>query len=669
MDHQDKKPIPTSILEYRAVQVNRQPSQQQQQQQQQQGPSSQPVPQFSTNTTLQRPVAYPHGYPTPPPHPSALSPVNDLQSHDQHMSQNRTMTPQSTPADTRPNPTPLRSYSMPLARQSGLQSPPYNASAFQAPQLPIPTELQPQPQASTSHVHPSQGSSAYGARPFAVPSLNSVPISQGAFGTSHPLSQPAHPRPLRPHPDSTAPLHTQAMAHMRAPHPPHASTSHAPSGPSWQQQQQQQQPSRPPQPPHAPLISQLPPGAYSQTPPHPHPHPPYTHTSQPGPSASQPATQPPHPHPPNNNIFHPPSASAWADYTRTLERRAAHLEAHTHELAAANARLVDEQTRAGAAIRDLRARLQSAQEAGAALATRARGECTRLRAERDALAANAPVLMGVLQEQADAQAVAARERAEAGLRAAELEGGMAYLAQRARAGQRDVERLRGERDALRARLAAFDHDSNNNGNNGNGNGNGSGDGVVEGKQVRVKPDPDVKPKSEEHGTEPELELQYPPTPGPGPGPSGHDGSSSSTFVMPGDRKRSRTEYEADFGCGADADGDAVGAGVGLVDPREPVRVRLDSGLDSALELQPPQELEQEQALEEEQVQAQLQAQEVQEEPEPPLSPPPSPSPSALPFAFAFPLRGIDVKGLNSPVRYFMEVRRRERERGAGGEWG
>ncbi|KAJ7342582.1 hypothetical protein DFH08DRAFT_241075 [Mycena albidolilacea] len=365
---------------------------------------------------------------------------------------------------------------------------------------------------------------------------------------------------------------------------------------------------------------------------------------------------PPHPQPPTNAPRHHPQApmlstsqsqlraplsaplstvleSAWAEYTHKLEARVAQMESDALTAAAEKARLATELRQAGATVQGLQNYLQQMEQTE----VRLRGERGEARAEVERLRG----MCDAFKRECGALGKARREALEEVQRV----NGVAL------ASQRDVERLRQERNGLRARLRLLST---------NGALDAPGTHVVA-SDMTIKPDPDLRPKSEPPKSEPldELELQYPPDVEEAVANTNAmsislidnalsfptDASSTHFTFDPAsgqdsqeDRKRSRVEYEAD---GANADLDLAGYADAEGAQRSAPRPRL-------------------------------------------LHPRPAPSlgpefPPALAggtnaggggggAAFAFPqLRSMDVKGMNSPVRWFMAVRRKGT--GAGPEGG
>ncbi|KAJ7819760.1 hypothetical protein B0H14DRAFT_3472807 [Mycena olivaceomarginata] len=306
--------------------------------------------------------------------------------------------------------------------------------------------------------------------------------------------------------------------------------------------------------------------------------------------------------------------SAWAAYTHTLEAPVAQMESDARAAAAESARLGAELRQAGAAVQGLQGYVQQMEQT----ALRLRGERNEARAEGARLQGTCDAL----RRECGALGKARR----AALDEVQRVHGVAL------ASQRDVERLRRERNGLRARLNAV------------------------AQEVTIKLDPDLRPKSEPSKSEPldELELQYPPeveeavaTMSISPIDSARSFPPAHFTFDPAsgqessqeDRKRSRAEYEAE------ADGAGDNPGLDLAG-------YADAGDEGAQRSAPRPRL---------------------------LLPRPAPSlgpefPPALPggggggAAFAFPqLRAMDVKGMNSPVRWFMAVWRKGA--GAGPEGG
>ncbi|KAJ7711147.1 hypothetical protein B0H14DRAFT_3172247 [Mycena olivaceomarginata] len=480
-----------------------------------------------------------------------------------------------------------------------------------------------------------------------IPPLPTSVMEYRSFQARQTLQQEQQPVPQVAHSESTQP--PTAYSHGY-PTPPSRLSA---LSPVQQQQQQQQQaahrqriyaapvnlsanppPVQVPQRPFPAGPVSRPSSSSSQLPTPTNAHPP--RQSYPAMTAPSALSGPPHSQPPTNAPRHHPQApmpstsqpqlraplsaplstvleSAWAEYTHTLEARVAQMESDARAAAAESARLATELRQAGG---------RGAGAAGLRAADGADGAAPAGRAERRARGGRA----------AAGHCGALGKARRAALDEVQRANGVAL------ASQRDVERLRRERNGLRARLNAVP------------------------PEATIKHDPDLRPKSEPPKSEPldELELQYPPeveeavaTTSISPIDSARSfppaaASSSAHFTFDPasgqessqeDRKRSRAEYEADAGLDlagyADADADAGDEGA----QRSAPRPRL-------------------------------------------LLPRPAPAPSLGPefppalvgggggggAAFAFPqLRAMDVKGMNSPVRWFMAVRRKGA--GAGLEGG
>ncbi|KAJ7019309.1 hypothetical protein C8F04DRAFT_1147973 [Mycena alexandri] len=298
--------------------------------------------------------------------------------------------------------------------------------------------------------------------------------------------------------------------------------------------------------------------------------------------------------------FHEEERTRLAEAVRTLEG----LLARAHQQYVANGREHTEFVKqATEKNHGLRAERDTARgERDAALA-----ECQRLRSQRDEAVHNG---LGLRREQVQFQE-----------RMRELEETVQRWQQTGTASLTHIQRLRGERDELKARVKHWEAAARE---------AAATTAVVvpkvEGVVDEKAPDALITPKPEPLD---DLELQYPPDepePEPMAGPStslpddaatlysAGPSTSPSTFIAwepppppfeaPEDRKRTREEYEA----GADADGEA----------RPSVRPRLDADADADAD-------------------------------------------GGFSMGPAFPLPrdvSLAVGALNSPVRYFMEVRRK-----------
>ncbi|KAF7331097.1 hypothetical protein MVEN_02450000 [Mycena venus] len=620
----------------------------------------------------QHPVAYSHGYPTPPSHPSALSPVVEAQQQQLMLanSQHSTMTPPSRggalPPDGqssfRPNLDTLPSaYPTPPAHQSALLSPNApGANNFHAAMFGRLDTHARHPSVSGSQLltpielRPSQLQLAHSST---TPQVSWAPHQQRS-------SQPGPstvPRPLQP-------------SHVSVSHPPPRQLSASVSNsaaygapnqlrPSFVMPAPPNMPMNPPVQAHnfqgsftAPSASrsspQLPTPPDARAPPylpapsgssHPLSHLP-TPTNAPLPHSSTLTTSQPPPDTPLRAVLE----SAWAEYTKKLEGEVKSLTARKEEADAQNAQLTTEREGMRRTIRELLKTVESQREqlrgAAEVFTTRAkqaaemetrlrnerdesRGQCDKLQKERDELSrqcsASETKLVQSAQERSVEQADHQNALAALNLHNSEIKGIATALSQQLSAYRQEAESLRQERNELRARIESSTQ---------------SAMLVDPEPKASIKSEPDLAPKSElKSELLDELELQYPPEPAApeepiastsataiipplSSVPSAADASASSesstfyTWDLPPDlkqeqkqeqedRKRSRAEYDAD---GDATDGDTRGA----------ARRRLQS------------------------------------------SPAPTLGPKFPEMQFPE-LRPVDVKALNSPVRFFMEVRRKQ----------
>ncbi|KAJ7476888.1 hypothetical protein B0H11DRAFT_1303326 [Mycena galericulata] len=581
-------------------------------------------------------AAYPHGYPTPPSHTSALSsPIHPSHVHPDAQ-------PQPQPISANPQRTPSTSF--PPSESS-------NASFTQASSGGRPVSFYPTPPArQTPLVSPDQ---------TRAPSYRAMiaPLAQPPMAALRPptasSSQRSDPSPERRPP----PL--LALSIPSAGYPPPGSTptsSQVPTPPP-----QAHGPRVGPHPPrrrsephvgpHLPPPPSLPTASASPTAYSPHGYPPNSNSkrlnlsasassssSQPIPAPPPPLPPPPHSHQHSNPPLHPPPRPSQPHprsevdrlaHTHYLEARVSWLLGALAESEAARGQLADDQTQKADTIRDLTRRLYMAQEDSAraikanerlaAEVRRVGRERNEAMAELETRGREVQALRGELQvvraESAHRMQAAAEEhtRAELGARRIKkLEDMLTTFMQRANVRVAELER---ERNQLAARLSSADT---------------KGDPGAE--EVKIKPEPDsgpeldLAPKMEALD---DLELQYPPTPAPVaststlPTPAdastseaSTSGSSFLTWDPPPEpseadhrpsRKRRREEYEA-----ADSEAIANTDSEGIVD----MNVDVDTGdSDAAME---------------------------------PSMGPDYPMLRGL---------GVDVKALNSPIRWFIEIRR------------
>ncbi|KAJ6544311.1 hypothetical protein B0H19DRAFT_1170305 [Mycena capillaripes] len=317
-------PVPTSVLEYHSAQQG--------------PPSSQPAPSFTAAGlygTPQRPVAYAHGYPTPPSRPTALSPDHfEPQAQQRRSSQSGSSTsPLEAPSSSRPNPASIPSaYPTPPAHLARLSSP---------------EQLR-----STIHVPP-------------VPAPNTFPPA-ASTGYSRVQRSVSYPSQLPPHSSTSYATPPQALSNSASYGPPRQRTSFpaTSSAPALATSQMQMS---------APVG--IPQNQNLSAPPPPTPLPLSTDSN-------------------TNTPLTAVLESAWAQHTRNLEQRIPELESAVRFLDAQRNQLAEEKGRAEGSIRGLeetvrglRTQLQRALEACAQSAETIRsGQETegRLRAERDA---------------------------------------------------------------------------------------------------------------------------------------------------------------------------------------------------------------------------------------------------------------------------------------------
>ncbi|KAJ6506394.1 hypothetical protein C8R47DRAFT_114474 [Mycena vitilis] len=668
-------PVPSSVLEFHNNQVVGQASQQQQQPRQER-----PFSADGHFAIPQRPVAYPHGYPTPPSHLTALSPVSvESQQQQQYISQTRTPTVVLSPLDTQSYPTPPSHLSRlspeqprPASQQFSVSLPPTPSTEAFPPPAPQAFDLRVRgPSSSSTSFSPSESPNRTEPRP-PQPSHSSAPPAQrhpnpvppptpGTFGqirlSSAPYPPPGAPPPQAPasfaqqHYSSTAPpppIRISTNATNSRPNPPaqHMSSRSAPAPPRG---------SRPPMPPQSSSShsgasfsqmassSQHVPSYPPQSHPHPQSHPQSQSWSQPQPHSQLPTpTDAYPPRPPPTSSSHPgplaPHSSmldaAQAGYKRQLENTVKFLEDKVNHLTAERGRLLYEQAQNQHAIAGLDTQLQAAlQEAGRTLASvdAALATAARLRTERAEVRRQAEEL---LRERN--QLIAERDEARRG------------KATRGLALNSVLETHKRERDKFWAVLEGMRRQNAELQALADGRNRKvdelrrerdelrSQRGVQETKvvskveDVQIKPEPELTPKPESV-EDFDLELQYPPT------PFAHMDyepvASTSAQTLDGDRartsssfssaprptfdgKRSRAEYEAEAALYG-ADADADADSQG--------------------------------------------AHKRARESEPSLGP-------AFPLSPEMARDAVDVKRLNSPLQWynFMEVRKREDD---GDGWG
>ncbi|KAJ7799693.1 hypothetical protein B0H14DRAFT_1703605 [Mycena olivaceomarginata] len=359
--------------------------------------------------------------------------------------------------------------------------------------------------------HPEVLPSIHGVQFQHIPPLPTSVMEYRSFQARQTLQQEQQPVPQVAHSESTQP--PVAYSHGY-PTPPSRLSA---LSPVHHQQQQQQQaahrqriyaapvnlsanppPVQVPQRPFAAGPVSRPSSSSSQLPAPTNAHPPrQSYPAMTAPSSG--LSGPPHPQPPPNAPRHHPQApmpstpqpqlraplsaplstvleSAWAEYTHTLEARVAQMESDARAAAAEHARLGAELRQAGATVQGLQGYVQQMEQTA-----------LRLRGERNDARAEGARLQGTCDAfRRECGALGKARRAA--LDEVQRVNGVAL------ASQRDVDRLRRERNGLRARLSAA-----------------PGMHVVA-QEVTIKHDPDLRPKSEPPKSEPldELELQYPP---------------------------------------------------------------------------------------------------------------------------------------------------------------
>ncbi|KAJ7499851.1 hypothetical protein FB451DRAFT_1430380 [Mycena latifolia] len=615
MDHSlNAPPVPTSVLEFHTENNNqghpglpqgfanlaRPPMQQPA------GPSSQP-PQFTSDghyASQPRPVSYSHGYPTPPSGPVALAPSGP---------EPRPSTPRGALFSTEghlpthapyPTPPPVRQPDAQRARPASLSTmPPIHLQErfLRIASGSVPVSRLPMQRGPPSSSQPPTPTDSY---PCAPP-LSLTP--QGPFMSVHPppslswapsQSSSHLPTPIDPHPPR-APRRTSQGSHP--PTPIRAASLTLPST------------STEARVPVARPLTSGPPGSVHPPPPNPNPNPnrnPYPHPF-PAPSAAQ---QLPTPLP----AVLAAEKLGFEARIQCLEDALGQEDDLCRTLRAAWQRAQEDAKRASAAVQQLGAevtQLKTENERLRKERDEARGQCERLRLEFNGMehARDAAREMGWAAQ----RELAERLQVEPALRQ-ELED----RAQRERTLQRELEEQvqarRREQEVANATLRHFVVQTSQyrrsamqtvaqltkerdalNARLAAGEGvkvDPGGEAPFMGTQQTNPLAADLVPKPEPLD-DLDLELQYPPeTPEAAPIAPDADGSTYYTWDPPPDqdRKRRREEYDEK---GADVEGRAA------------VRARL-------------------------------------------LSPTPSLGP-----AFPAP-RAVDVKTLNSPVHYFMQIRRK-----------
>ncbi|KAJ7740596.1 hypothetical protein B0H16DRAFT_1566917 [Mycena metata] len=643
--------VPTSVLDFRASQVPaqppnpgvsphttllaRQPAAAQPEQQAQAASSSQPAPQFASEgrvASTQRPAAYSHGYPTPPSHLAALSPVNDPHAQSRPNGRPLAMDP-SGPSQ------PQRRHSASShANHVPYPTPPTRSTALSPDQQQQRMPMMQPPPHSNAFAHAAPG---HGQPPYYPPPPSQLPPA------------PTDPMASHPHPSHASAPQQQYAHFVSFPHHPPAQPSMPRGGPPPQPMPAQRQTSLPDNARHVgvqpvvPTSQQRPmPSSHASTshqgPPPPVPYPQEHHSGPSNYSTSLHPSQlrastsalpflppPPHPHGPGNGGELPILDSP--EYVEELKRQIKFHEEERTRLVEA-ARKFEEQYVAHARnqaefIRQATEKNNGLRaERDAALGERdaVQAECHRLRHQRgearDEAARNA-LMLGKVQMEGRTAIERLQKRVQ------ELEQTVQKWRQVGRAQYAHGERLKGERDELKARVQRLEREA------------AAVVPKVEGVDKKA-PDALITPKSEPID-DIELELQYPPDepgsqPIAGPSTSFPDDASTlyspndalstlysagpstspSTFIawelppsfeQPEDRKRTREEYEG--GTTADADDQA----------RPAVRPRLEAD---------------------------------------------APADEGFSLGPAFPLPrdvSLGVGAMNSPVRYFthvMEVRRK-----------
>ncbi|KAJ7174585.1 hypothetical protein C8R46DRAFT_1189333 [Mycena filopes] len=444
-------PVPTSVLDYRAIHESDESQNAgisphsttlarrtsvAQLEEQQRPPQSASAHQFSADARFaassQRPVAYSHGYPTPPSHLAALSPVNDPHSQSRAVAPPMVPIPPSRPppiTSQGPSQQPQRRPSASFQNPAPYPTPPTHSTALSPDQQRSPMGQPPPP---LFGMFPPPPSTPTETRP---PHLSHAPLPQShiAFPPAANSSVPrSGPRAIAPYPQRPSDM-PQAQGSVRR----NSSTSQ-----QHQQQQQHhqhhhhsQQQQRPMPSAHASTSHQPPP------PPVPVPVPfPQPHTIQTTSFAS------PYSICSSSSAAVPGSQLA---YHHELERRV-----HWHEAERST----------------LQAQLEKTRAEFDAYAQHAVGMNGGLRAERDAARQDAVRLRG-LRDAArtdaaeQARLVKAMEVNEQGYqkKAVEMEAHSQHLAGLARRWEQTtrqlvthVARLRAERGALQARVEALE---------------------------------------------------------------------------------------------------------------------------------------------------------------------------------------------------------------------
>ncbi|KAK7053754.1 hypothetical protein R3P38DRAFT_3171092 [Favolaschia claudopus] len=534
MDFHANKPIPTVVLDYHAAQNNRPVEE---------GTFLQESP--FTAVVSRPPTVYANGYPTPPSHSSALSPVSDAQHP---TSQNRMTIQDLTPPSSRSGPRPdgqpafrantASSFVTPPARQSNLMSP------FYMPAHP--------PHHNSSYIPPSETRQARYTPPPAAEGYSAPPNSYRNVqpSLSFPLAIAMPPPP----------------PHVLAPRPV-PSTQHGPL-PSTSYESSQR-PLQLPSPTDARSLRPLRPIPSLQTSfdsPHASAHRP-PHSSGPGPvphAPSVPSDQP------QSRVPLSSVMTDWAHRTRQLEEENVRLSNELRQAEKVVSTLQEQRRQIESnAAQEAKQFAQYKAENEAAQAQlrlqrqitlvereRSRNECDMLRAQLAPLETSLFEHTAELAAHRSDAAVFRRLNAQLMGRVRDLHAMLAIRVQQA-------ERLTWERDEFKAQLVAMNSASLN----------------IE-AATQVKREPGSSPSSEL--IDEQLELQYPPeadapvastsatvVPTAEPAMIVKSEPSDSTFYtwdppLEEDRKRSREEYEGEAAAGG---GGLDGEGRAAVRPR------------------------------------------------------------------------------------------------------
>ncbi|KAJ6448720.1 hypothetical protein C8R47DRAFT_1204873 [Mycena vitilis] len=670
-------PVPSSVLEFHNNQVVGQASQQPPQQRQER-----PFSADGHFAVPQGPVAYSHGYPTPPSHLTALSPVSvESQQQQQCISQARTPTVVLSPLDPQSYLTPPSHFSRlspeqprPASQQFSVSLPPTPSTEAFPPPAPQAFDLRVRgPSSSSTSFPPSESPNRTEPRP-PQPSHSSAPFAQrppnpappptpGTFGqfrvrlSSAPYPPPGAPPPPDPASfaqqqySSTAPPPTRistsalnsrsnppaqhmssrsapAPAHLptrgsRPPMPPQSSSSHSSAfhsqmSSSSQHMSSYAQPQLHPQP-----QSRSQPQSQSQlhTPTDVYPtRPPHTSSSHPGPPA-----------PPTSMLD-----AAQAAYKLQLEDSVKFLEDKMKHLTAERGRLLYEQAQNQHAIAGLDTQLQAAlQDGGRTLASvdAALATAARLRTERAGARRQAEELLRERNLLIAERDEARREKATRGLalnsvldtHKRERDKFWAVL----EAMRRQNAELQALADGRNREVDEFRREREELRSQSGAQGTKV---VPKVEDVKIKPEPELTPKPESV-EDFVLGLQYPPT------PFAHVGyepvASTSAQTLDGDRARSSSSFSS--APGPTLDGKRSRAEY----EAEAALYGTDADADADVQ----------------------RAQKRARESEPSLGP-------AFPLSPEMARDAVDVKRLNSPLQWynFMEVRKREDNRDGDG-WG